>query len=62
MPETSNDILYPCCLILPNVPTALRDTLIADVGTLIYNPTTSKVNFCKVKAAGAGNWEAITSA
>jgi hypothetical protein len=49
-------------LIVPAVSTAVRDTLVADVGTIIYNVTTSKLNFCKTKAAGAGSWEAVTSA
>ena len=40
----------------------VRDTLVAEVGTVIYNTTTNKLNFCKTKAAGAGSWEAVTSA
>lgn len=49
-------------LIVPSVSTAIRDTMVADVGTIIFNVTTSKLNFCKTKAAGAGSWEAVTSA
>jgi len=49
-------------LILPKVATAVRDTLVAEIGTVIFNTTTSKLNFCKTKAAGAGSWEAVTSA
>lgn len=49
-------------LTLPIYTTAVRDTLLADVGTVIYNSTTSKINFCKTKAVGAGSWEAVTSA
>jgi hypothetical protein len=48
-------------LILPKMTTAVRDTLVAEVGMIIYNTTTSKINFCKTKAAGAGSWEAVTS-
>lgn len=63
MPDsTANDILYPKALVLPIITEAVRDTLVADVGTIIYNATTSKLNYCKTKAAGAANWEAITSA
>ena len=47
---------------IPSVSTAVRDTMVADVGTIIFNTTTSKLNFCKVKTAGAGSWEAVTSA
>lgn len=49
-------------LVIPSVTTAVRDTMVADVGTIIFNTTTSKLNICKTKAAGAGSWEAVTSA
>jgi len=58
----SEDILYPKSLVLPVMTEAVRDTLLADVGALIFNSTTSKLNFCKTKAIGAGSWEAVTSA
>jgi hypothetical protein len=45
-----------------SVTTAVRDTLVCEVGTVIWNTTTSKLNVCKSKAAGAGSWEAVTSA
>ena len=48
-------------LVLPIYTEAVRDTLLADVGTIIYNSTTNKINFCKTKAVGAGSWEAVTS-
>lgn len=57
-----NEIIRPEALILPKVTTAVRDAMVADIGTLIYNSTTNKLNFCKTKAAGAGSWEAVTSA
>jgi hypothetical protein len=49
-------------MIVPSVSTAVRNTLVEDVGTLIWNVTDSKLNVCKTKAAGAGSWEAVTSA
>lgn len=49
-------------LVLPKYTTAVRDTLVADIGTIIYNTTTNKINFCKAKVAAAGSWEAVTSA
>lgn len=49
-------------LVIPKYTEAVRDTLVADVGTVIYNTTSNKLNFCKTKAAGAANWEAVTSA
>ena len=62
MANPSQDELYPKSLILPQVTTAVRDILLADEGTLIYNSTTNKINFCKIKAIGAGSWEEVTSA
>jgi hypothetical protein len=61
MVNSSADILNPLALILPKMTTAVRDTLVAEIGTIIYNTTTNKLNFCKTKAAGSGNWEAVTS-
>jgi hypothetical protein len=49
-------------LVLPKMTTTVRDTLVAEIGTIIYNTTTNKINFCKTAAAGAGSWEAVTSA
>ena len=57
----TTDILNPQVLILPKVSTAVRDTLVSEIGTIIYNITTNKINFCKTAAAGAGSWEAVTS-
>jgi hypothetical protein len=62
MGDNNLDNLYPQSLVLPIVTTAVRDTMVADVGTIIYNSTTNKLNYCKTKAAGAGSWEAVTSA
>ena len=49
-------------LTLPIYTTTQRDLLLAPVGTLIFNSTTSKLNFCKTAAVGSGSWEAVTSA
>lgn len=57
----SGDIMM-YAMIAPSVSTAVRNTLVADVGTIIWNTTTSKLNVCKAKAAAAGSWEEITSA
>ncbi len=62
MSTLDGEVIRPGSLILTNLSTAERDALIAEVGTLIYNTTTSKVNVCVTAAAGAGSWEAITSA
>lgn len=60
--QPSNDILNPKFLVIPKYTTGVRDTMVAEVGTLIYNTTTSKLNMCKTAVAGAGSWEAVTSA
>jgi len=61
MTNPTNEILNPKSLVLPKVSTAVRDTLVAEVGTVIYNTTTNKINICKTAAAGASSWEAVTS-
>lgn len=48
-------------LIIPSVSTAVRNTLVADVGTIIFDTTQSKLCVCKSKTAGATSWEVITS-
>lgn len=62
MPSPVNDILNPKQLVIPVLTEAIRDTLVAEVGTIIFNSDTSKLNFSKTKSAGAGSWEAVTSA
>jgi len=48
-------------LTVPSVSTAVRNTMVADQGTIIFDVTQNKLCFCKTKAAGAANWEIITS-
>ena len=55
------DILNPLALILPHVTTAVRDTMVAEVGTLIYDSTQNKLCFCTSATASATSWELITS-
>jgi len=57
----ATDTLRPNALIIPQVTTAVRNTLIAEVGTIIYDSTQNKLCFCKAKAAAATSWEKITS-
>jgi len=58
----NGETVNPRFLIVPSFTTGERDAMVAEVGTIIMNTTTSKLNFCKTKAAGAGSWEAVTSA
>ena len=63
MPSPITEILNNVkALVLPNYTTAERDLMVAEIGTIIYNTSTSKINFCKTASAGAGSWEAVTSA
>jgi len=57
----SGEILKPSVIVVPKVAEATRDLMVAEIGTLIYNTDTDKLNFCVTAAAGAGNWEAVTS-
>lgn len=56
-----NEFLNPKSLVIPQFTTAVRNTLVADVGTLIYDSTQNKLCFCKAKTAAAASWELITS-
>jgi len=44
-------------LILPNVSTTKRNLMAADVGTIIYDVTQSKICFAKSEAIAAASWE-----
>jgi hypothetical protein len=58
---SDNDILNPQALILPKVTTAVRNTMVAEPGTLIYDTTQDKLCFCKAAVAAAASWELVTS-
>ena len=62
MVEAITEINTLQSLVLPIYTTTQRDLLLAAVGTIIYNSTTNKLNFCKTAAVGSGSWEAVTSA
>ena len=49
-------------LVIPKYTTTQRDLFLAEIGTIIYNTTTNKLNICKAKVAHADSWEAVTSA
>ena len=63
MPSPTNEILNPVSLVLPNYTTTQRDLMVVELGTVIYNITTNKINICVVgQTAAAASWEAVTSA
>ena len=56
------DISNPIALIIPKITEAVRDVLVAEEGTLIYNLDTNKLNVCDVdRTAGATSWSIVTS-
>lgn len=60
--QPSNDHLKPRSFTLPNFTTTQRDLLIVELGFMIFNTTTSKVNVCDVgQTAGSGSWIVLTS-
>ncbi len=62
MVSPTNEQLNPRSLILPNVTTTIRDLMSTELGTIIYNITTNKINICVVgQTANAASWEAVTS-
>ena len=61
MGNPSQDELYPQSLVLPHFTDTERNLLLADIGTIIYNTTDNKLDFCIAKAASATSWSRITS-
>lgn len=57
----AGDEIHARVLIVPKMTTAVRNTLVAEPGTIIYDTTQNKLCFCKAAAAAAASWELITS-
>lgn len=56
------DTLNPMQIVIPNVSQANRDLMACELGTLIFNTDTSKLNFCDVAfTAAAASWAVVTS-
>jgi hypothetical protein len=60
--NTGEEILNPRSLIIPQMTTAVRNTIVGCVGMIIYDSTQNKLCFKKAAAAAAASWEKITSA
>jgi len=56
------DVLTPISLVLPKIAEAVRDTMVAEIGTIIYNTDTNKIDICKAAVAAAASWEEVNSA
>ena len=61
MGNPSQDELYPKHIVLPKMTTAVRNSLAAEPGTLIYDTTQDKLAFSKSATVAAASWELITS-
>ena len=62
MPSSpSNDILHPLSLTLPNISETTRDLMAGEVGMLIWNTTTNKIDVCKSSTVAAASWGEVTS-
>lgn len=59
---SDNTLLNPNSLVLPKIAEAVRDTMIAEIGSIIYNTDTNKIDICKAAVAAAASWEEVTSA
>lgn len=59
--QPSNDILNPVSLVIPKMPTSVRDTITGEVGMIIYDTTQNKLCFKNDAAASSDSWELITS-
>ena len=44
-------------LVLPHMTTAERDTVVGNVGMIIYDSTQNKICFKKAAAAAAASWD-----
>ncbi len=58
---TTNEILNPISLVLPVVTETIRDTMAGQVGQIIYNSTTNKIDICKSSTVAAASWGEVTS-
>ena len=61
MGNPSQDELYPQSLVLPHFTDGVRNTLLADIGTVIWNTSDGAINVCIAKAAAASSWSKVTS-
>lgn len=56
--EVLNDIQT---IVIPHMTTAVRNTVVGNIGMLIYDSTQNKLCFKKAALAAAASWELITS-
>jgi len=61
MGNPTQDILNPLSFVLPNISEGVRDTMAGQLGMLIYNTDTNKIDVCKSTTVAAASWGEVTS-
>ena len=61
MANPTQDILNPLSFVLPNISEGVRDTMAGQLGMLIYNTDTNKIDVCKSTTVAAASWGEVTS-
>jgi len=62
MTSPTNEHLNPRSFVLPNYTTTQRDLMLCELGTMIWNTTTHKINVCDVAdTAASTSWAVVTS-
>ena len=57
----TEEVLHVKVLIIPKMTSAVKYTLAAEVGTIVYDTTLNKLSFNVSSAVGSAAWETITS-
>lgn len=55
------DIIYSKVLVLPKVTKAVRDTMKAEIGMIVYNTDSKTLNVSRVASVGSTAWTVISS-
>jgi len=61
MATAISDVLAPKQFNIPQMTTAVRNTIVGNIGMIIYDSTQNKLCFKKASVAAAASWELITS-
>lgn len=63
MSNPTNEQLNPRTLVIPNFTTAVKEALLVEIGTLVYDTDLAKLSVCiTARTTGAAAWEDVTSA
>ena len=59
--DSTTDVLRPLSFTLPHVSETNRDLMAGEVGMLIWNTTTNKIDVCKSSTVAAASWGEVTA-